>query len=392
MEMDVIRNIDQLFASSAEPVTEYFSPGRINLIGEHLDYNGGSVLPAAIQLGIRAWVRPNNQGQVRIYSEGLDGPFKFEPSSEASFDPQYSWANLARGVWKLLMQQGIEPPSLDLYLRSNLPKGSGLSSSACMNVLLSYVYLDYASQDWSLKDIAVLAQEVENKFIDVQCGIMDPYAVALGKEGYAVHLDCEKIQSQYVPVAQDNSQFLILDTKMPRTLAGSAFNQRREECELAAKALGLEYLGQVDRSQKSVDDILSVVSNETHKKRARHALNEMNRVQTSAEILAQNKMQEFGKILNASHLSLQQDYEVSSRELDWVVEFSRQHEACIGSRMTGAGFGGCAMALVEKAGENEFVEHVKNQYQKASGIQMEIHPVELSQGVQKIGIVKALAR
>ncbi len=384
----------EYFGSSSASIHQFFAPGRVNLIGEHIDYNGGFVFPMAIELGIRAWVRYRQDGQINIRSTQLEDGLNVLLSTE-TFEPRPSlWKNYPLGVIQYLYtrNQLINKVlgGVDVLLSSNLPIGSGLSSSAALEVLMAYILL------WDGKNlcdeqkiaIAQLSQKVENDFVGVQCGIMDQFAVAMGKKDHAIRLNCENLAFQYVPFSiSPICKLLILNTNKARSLADSKYNERKEECEEALTVLQ-KYKNIQTLCEATEQDLVHLTKYPILQQRAKHVIIENQRVIQATQLLAKNDLEGFGKLLYDSHQSLQQDYEVSGFELDCLVDAAMQQEGCLGARMTGAGFGGCAIALVKTDLIPVFKANVKQQYDKQTGLSLSIYETVASNGVHYEGIVK----
>ncbi len=363
----------------------YFAPGRVNLIGEHIDYSGGRVLPAAISLGISAAVRYRPDGKLRFRSR--------EEGGEAAFDlsgarlPAEGWGKFPRGVAAALLESGIEPPGCDVLFASDLPEGSGLSSSAALEVLTAYL-LVYPARGESLDRVrlAQFCKRVENDFIGVQCGIMDQFAVAMGKCGHAILLDTAALEYEYVPAATGEWELVVMNTNKKRVLSDSKYNERRSECESAFTHLNrLRPSGEPLRSLVEAGAAeVDALEDRTLRKRARHAVTENRRVVASVGLLKGGDVAGFGKLLVESHRSLRDDYEVTGEHLDALVESALHSEGCIGARMTGAGFGGCAVALVARSAAGAFDEAAGKAYEARTGLRADFYRCGIVDGVGKI--------
>jgi galactokinase len=369
----------------------FFAPGRVNLIGEHLDYNGGRVMPAAINRGIFAWVRPLNERVWRLRSSapvakaGKPVEDTLVRSVRVSLDPVpgpgelAGWGNHAAGVLALLQERGLVLPGLDIWLYSDLPEGAGLSSSAAFEMLLAWIAHTYVGIDPDLTAMALLSQQVEARYLGVQCGIMDPYAVGHGRQGMAMLLDCSRLEHECVPAQIDDYQWIILNSNKARTLAGSAYNERRKACEGAAAHLGLRQLAELKDPEK-----IRLLPDTAWQRAARHVYSEVQRVSQAAEALRRQDPVWLGQILNASHASLRDDYAVSCREMDVLVGAAQHYPGCAGARMTGAGFGGCAVALVQNGVLGGLIQAVRTDYEKQTGLIADVFPVDWVGGVGEL--------
>lgn len=361
----------------------YFAPGRINLIGEHLDYNGGLVLPVALNIGIAASFHRRHDGILQLFAKSHPLNFVGKINSLPTFSEENDWANYPIGVIKALQNSSLNLQAADLFFASNLPEGSGLSSSAAIEILTAFMFLKEQNIPIDLVAIAKLCQAVENNFIGVKCGIMDQFAVAMGKAHHAILLDCNTLKYEYIPFELDDCSLLILNSKKPRSLIKSAYNERKQECENAL----LEIRSQKSKIRNLVDaeiEDLVFVSDEVIRKRAKHVISEQLRVRQSVKALEMGDLHTFGRLMNASHQSLKEDYEVSGLELDTLAETAQSVKGCLGARMTGAGFGGCAIALVQKKEIELFKAIVSTQYKTITGIDCEIYVSEIGDGVRKI--------
>ena len=366
--------------------TNYFCGGRVNLIGEHLDYNGGLVLPAALTIGIHLSFQKRVDNKIVLKSTTHPHSYEFDILNLPNFLKENDWANYPIGVIKRLSERYSSMKSFggfELFYDSNLPEGSGLSSSAAVEVITAFVLLSENNIPTETIDIAKLCQEVENNFIGVKCGIMDQFAVAMGKVNHAILLDCNTLKYEYIPFELDDYSLLILNSKKPRSLIKSAYNERKQECENAL----LEIRNQKPEIRNLVDveiEDLVFVSDEVIRKRAKHVISEQLRVRQSVKALEMGDLHTFGRLMNASHQSLKEDYEVSGLELDTLAETAQTVKGCLGARMTGAGFGGCAIALVQKKEIELFKAIVSTQYKTTTSIDCEIYVSEIGDGVRKI--------
>jgi galactokinase len=369
---------------TGENVKEYMCPGRVNLIGEHIDYNGGHVFPAALTIGIRARVRKRNDGIVRLSSSSLPGTFILNLKEDFSFNSNRSWANYPAGVLAGLRSEGYDLQGADVVFQSNLPDGAGLSSSAAIEVLTAYAFLlesGYPEPDRTW--LARFSQGVENQYIGVNCGIMDQFSVAQGKKDHGILLNCQTLEFRQVPLILGDFRLVILNTNKRRELAESKYNERRSECE---KALTLINAIQEfpDLCSVPLELAMNCLKDPILKARAKHVITENQRVLEACQVLETHNLVRFGELLNESHFSLRHDYEVTGKELDAITDAARSHDACLGVRMTGAGFGGCAIALVEDRHVPEFCAQIGDQYHKKTGLVADFYISEIGDGVRQL--------
>lgn len=362
---------------------KYFAPGRVNLIGEHLDYNGGLVMPAAITLGVTVTLTPTGGNEIVLRSTSHEFSKKINLDDAIVYDPANDWTNYPLGIIAQLRKEGHAVPACELVFETTLPQGSGLSSSAAVEVLTGYALLAQTESKTDMVWLANMCKQVENEFIGVKCGIMDQYSVALGREGYAMLLDCAALRHTYIPIELGDYSLLIMDSKKPRSLIHSKYNERKAECELALKQIQSarhDILHLADAEMHWLD----VLSDEVVHKRARHVITENLRVKEAAKVLQVNDLSTFGRLMNASHASLKNDYEVTGIEMDTLAETAQQVKGCLGARITGAGFGGCAIAIVHKSAIGEFKNTVRYKYNAATGLTCEIYEAEIGDGVRPI--------
>lgn len=363
----------------------FHAPGRVNIIGEHLDYNGGYVFPAAISLGIYALVRKRDDDIIRMRSVDFPGEILFSLSGDLFFDREVMWGNYPRGVMAALKKKGIPLSGADLLFFSTLPKGSGLSSSAAMEVLTAFLMQDGKGfTESKRRETALICQEVENNFIGVQCGIMDQFAVAMGRENHAILLRSHDLHYRYVSFRLKDYFLMIMNSNKPRALADSKYNERRTECQHALEMIQRKR-SLVSLAEGEISD-LDYVSEDVLKKRARHVITENRRTLEAVTVLENNDFALFGEMMTASHRSLQNDYDVTGPELDTLVDVSLEVDGCLGARMTGAGFGGCAIALVNKKAADDFEGHVGEVYRACTGLNAEFFRAHITDGVREIGI------
>jgi galactokinase len=368
-----------------EPDHIFFCPGRVNLIGEHIDYNGGKVMPCAVSLGTWLAVSKNTDKKLRFRC------LNFPETAELQLQESYSktggqWFNYPLGVINELLQNNYSVSGLDMLFYGNLPIGAGLSSSASIEVLTTYALSELFILDLSKKEIAVMSKKVENEFIGVNCGIMDQFAVTFGKKDNAVLLDCDTLEYEYLPLHLGEYVLAIINTNKPRKLVESKYNERFTECGSALKALKAK-LPVNNLCEVSFHDFSAyrhLINNPVLEKRVLHVISEYERVEEAVVALNAGEIKTFGKLMFDSHVSLKDFYEVSGKELDTIVEFCKHYNSCIGARMTGAGFGGCAIALVKKSEFEDFSEKISVYYQKHIGFKPGVFSSEVGEGVREI--------
>ena len=370
-------------------VFTFLSPGRVNLIGEHIDYNGGFVFPAALTVGIYGALTLRDDNKIRMRSKNVAGEVIVNLDEELVYKKEDDWGNYPKGVIKELLDRGHKIGGMDILFCSNLPDGAGLSSSAALEVLMAYIVLYLENQDTVEEidrvEVARLCQKVENQFIGVNCGIMDQFAVALGKQDNAILLDCNSIYYEYAPLKLGNYSLVIMNTNKRRELADSKYNERRGECEKALEIINSHKEEKLaNLCEATVEDINEFIEDEIIKKRAIHVVTENERVKKSMEALKCNDIKAFGELMTASHISLENDYEVTGLHLDTLVHEALKIEGCIGARMTGAGFGGCAISLVEEDKVDEFKEKVSENYEKITGIRPSFYTSKLGEGTHRL--------
>jgi len=352
------------------------APGRVNLIGEHTDYNEGFVLPLAIDRAIWIALRPRSDRTVAVYS------VDFQQQKEFSLDGlrpcQDGWLEYLKGVAWVLQEEGFRLTGWEGILGGDVPQGAGLSSSAALELAAARSFAAVAGIPWDPVRMALLGQKAENRWVGVQCGIMDQLVSAAGQQGHALLIDCRSLQTEPVPLPAGTA-VVVLDTGTRRGLVDSAYNERRRQCETAAQTLGVRALRDVDLKQlEAAADRLDPVTF----RRARHVVTENARTLQAAEAMRRGDKDRLGQLMDASHQSLRDDYEVSSEALNRMVELARSHGACYGARMTGAGFGGCAVALIRAEAAEEFVASVGPAYQQATGYQPALYVCQATQGAE----------
>ncbi|HEX5351816.1 MAG TPA: galactokinase [Trichococcus sp.] len=366
----------------------FFAPGRINLIGEHTDYNGGNVFPCAITLGTYAIAAKNDLKQVRLYSENFPeaGVISFD-LDDLDHKKADSWANYPKGMLRYLKEAGHAiPEGMDMVIFGNIPNGSGLSSSASLELLMGVVLDNLFDLNVDRLDLIKTGKRVENEFIGVNSGIMDQFAVGMGEENKAILLDCNTLEYEMVPVELGNHAIVIMNTKKRRELVDSKYNERRSECEEALAKLqtvvSIGSLGELD--EETFEKAKEVLDSDVLYRRARHAVTENQRTLKAKAALQAGELEAFGQLMNQSHISLRDDYEVTGIELDTLVQAAWDQPGVLGARMTGAGFGGCAIAIVEKEAISAFIENVGKTYEAAIGYPAEFYIAEISDGAKRL--------
>ena len=366
----------------------YFSPGRVNLIGEHTDYNGGHVFPCALTIGTYAIARKNNDGVMRMYSMNFEKfGVRTVPAKDFVYKKEDNWCNYPKGVMWAFEQKGYHITSgLDLLFFGNIPNGSGLSSSASIEVATGVILKETFGFDVDMIQISLISQMAENQFNGVNCGIMDQFAIAMGKKDHAIFLDTSDLSYEYAPIRLDNAKIVIACSNKKRGLADSKYNERRSQCETALAQLqtvvDIKTLG--DLTEEKFEEVKDAITDPINRKRAKHAVYENQRTIQAVDALCNNNIQLFGQLMNASHVSLRDDYEVTGIELDTLVEAAWQQEGVIGSRMTGAGFGGCTVSIVENDKIDAFIENTGKIYKEKIGYAADFYVVEIGDGAHKV--------
>ena len=367
------------------PIRTFFAPGRVNLIGEHIDYNGGYVFPCAISFGTYAIVRKREDNKIRFASTNLS--YETELTLEnIQYEEKDDWVNYPKGVIKYFQESGSTVGGFDILYSGNIPNGAGLSSSASVEVLTAYILNELFQCNKTLIDMVKISQKAENHFVGVNSGIMDQFAVAMGKKDQAILLDCNTLDYDYVPLELKGAKLVIANTNKRRGLADSKYNERRSECEQAVedlqKVLDIETLGELDAL--TFEEYKKFIKDPIHQKRASHAVYENIRVKEAVKKLNAGDLAAFGELMNQSHISLRDLYEVTGVELDTMVEEAWKIPGVIGSRMTGAGFGGCTISIVEADAVEAFITEVGENYNKRTGLQADIYVAEVGAGVREL--------
>ncbi|MGT2754367.1 galactokinase [Streptococcus ovis] len=379
---DLIQAFTEVFG--VEPDATFFSPGRINLIGEHTDYNGGHVFPAAITLGTYGAARKRDDQLLRFYSGNFEHLGIIEVDlQDLVFKKEDNWTNYPKGVLKFLQEAGhtIEA-GMDVYVFGNIPNGSGLSSSASLELLIGIIAEELFELKLNRIDLVKIGKQTENEFIGVNSGIMDQFAIGMGANKQAIYLDTNTLEYELVPLDLGDHVVVIMNTNKRRELADSKYNERRAECETAVTELNallsIETLGELD--EVTFDEYAYLIKDANRLKRARHAVSENQRTLKAKDALVAGDLKKFGRLVNASHVSLEHDYEVTGIELDTLAHTAWEQAGVLGARMTGAGFGGCGIAIVQKDKVDSFTENVGRIYTEKIGYAPDFYIAEIAGG------------
>lgn len=378
----------ELFGDS-EGARFYFSPGRVNLIGEHTDYNGGHVFPCALTLGTYGAARKREDNKIHFYSMNLDSFDVVEASlDDLTNKKEYNWANYPLGVVWAFKEKGHTITSgFDMVIWGNIPNGSGLSSSASLEVLTGVILTDlFEIKDLSMTDLALIGQYSENNFNGCNCGIMDQFAVAMGKKDHAIFLDTSDLSYEYAPCVLDGAKIVITNSKVKHSLVDSAYNDRRNECAAALKALqselDIQALG--DLTPEEFEAHKSLIKDEIQLQRAKHAVYENQRTIDAVTALKAGDIERFGKLMNQSHISLRDDYDVSCEEIDILVDLAWKIPGVLGSRITGGGFGGCTVSIVKDESIDTFIDTIGKTYLEKVGHEAEFYTVDIGDGASRL--------
>ena len=376
----------RVYKGEAEKV--FFAPGRVNLIGEHTDYNGGNVFPCALTFGTYALIKKTNDKTIRFYSENFEALGIIEVNiNDIKYNSEHDWANYPKGVIWVFENHGMKIDSgFDILFYGNIPNGAGLSSSASIEVVTGVVLKDLYNFNIDMIDIAKHSKEAENKFIGVNCGIMDQFAISMGKKDNAILLDTNTLKYEYANIKLDGASIVIANTNKRRGLADSKYNERRSECETALKdlqtVLNINSLCELNEEQFEKNRYL--IKDEVCARRAKHAIYENQRTLKAVKALENSDIELFGKLMIASHISLRDDYEVTGIELDTLVEIAIKRPGVIGSRMTGAGFGGCTVSIVKDEFVDDFIENVGQEYKNDIGYEAVFYVAQIGDGARRL--------
>lgn len=388
MQQQLVKKFQELFGEGGD-IRFYFSPGRVNLIGEHTDYNGGHVFPCALTIGTYGVARKRADRKIRLYSENFSKMGVIETSlDDLVYRDSAGWTNYPKGIVWTFQEKGYPvEKGFDMLMYGNIPNGSGLSSSASVELLMGIILKDlFGYEDLTMINLALIGQYGENNFNGMNCGIMDQFAIAMGKKDHAIFLDTQNLQYEYAPIRMDGYKIVIAASNKKRRLTDSKYNERRAECEEALKDIQsvkkIQALGEL--TEEEFEQVKDAVKDPVCRKRAKHAVYENQRTIQAVKALKNNDLETFGKLMNESHVSLKDDYEVTGKELDTLVEAAWKQDGVIGSRMTGAGFGGCTVSIVKEEAVDAFIKNVGEIYEKEIGYEADFYVVEIGDGTRRI--------
>lgn len=388
MQKELMAKFKEVYGEGGE-IREYFAPGRVNLIGEHTDYNGGHVFPCALTLGTYGLARKREDRKLRFYSANFTRLGVIETSLDDLIpSDEAGWTNYPKGVMWVFEKRGVKfDTGVDFLIYGNIPNGSGLSSSASLEVLTGLMLKDmFGVEQFSMQDLALIGQYSENNFNGMNCGIMDQFASAMGKKDCAIFLDTSTLNYEYAPVVLKDARIVITNSKVKHSLVGSAYNDRRNECETALeelkKVVDINTLG--DLSEEEFEAHKDAITSDICRKRAKHAVYENQRTIKAVKALKEDNVEEFGRLMNASHVSLRDDYEVSCEEIDILVDLAWKIPGVIGSRITGGGFGGCTVSIVKNDAVDTFIDTIGKQYKEKVGHEAEFYVVDIGDGAHVI--------
>lgn len=384
---NVLAKFKELFGGEGE-IGVYFAPGRVNMIGEHTDYNGGHVFPCALTIGTYGVARKREDKKLRFYSMNFEQLGVLESSVEnLKPEKEADWTNYPKGVMWAFGEKGMKvEQGMDLVLFGNIPNGSGLSSSASVEVLTGFILRDMFGFDVTNQDLALIGQYSENNYNGCNCGIMDQFASAMGKKDNAIFLDCNTLEFEYAPIVLDGAKIVVTNSMVKHSLVTSAYNDRRNESAQALKDLqtvtDIKTLG--DLTDEEFDKHQDAIKDEVARKRGKHAVYENQRTIAAVKALRANDITTFGKLMNASHVSLRDDYETSCPEVDVLVDEAWKIPGVIGSRITGGGFGGCTVSIVKDEAVDEFKEKLTKAYEEKVGKTPEFYVVSIGDGPSRL--------
>lgn len=374
-----------LYGQDDQDIHLYFSPGRVNLIGEHTDYNGGYVFPCALSFGTYLAVRKNGMRKARFATANFD--HRAEVNLDEPFEKEgKSWINYPVGVLNEFRKRAREIEGVDLLFSGDIPNGAGLSSSAAIEMVTAFAMNELFGFGYERMDLVKISQDAENHFVGVKCGIMDQFASGMGATDHALFLNCDTLDYERVPLKLDGMKIVIANTNKRRGLADSKYNERRAQCESAVECLrsGKKIRHLSDLTLEEFNEFSHLIIDEEQKKRARHVISENERTLAAIRALNNGDVKSFGSLMNQSHDSLRDDYEVTGKELDTLVEEARRIEGTVGSRMTGAGFGGCTVNIVEEDQVETFIREVGKAYMERTGLKADFYVAEIGDGSKQL--------
>ena len=390
--MSIIMNITELKsayqAAYQKPATDiFFSPGRVNLIGEHTDYNGGFVFPCALSFGTYLLLSPNNEQKINFRSLNIDAVYSLALNQLTSPLANKAWANYPLGVIAQFIKRGVSiTQGYDILFWGNVPAGAGLSSSAAMEVVTAFAFNELLGTGYDRTELAKIGQKAEHEFAGVMCGIMDQFASAQGKQDHAIYLNCDTLAFDLVPVKLEGIKVVVSNTHSPHHLDSGAYNDRVRQCQLAVQQIStvrpIKNLAEL--TQADFEQVEHAITDEVAHRRARHVVGEVQRTKDAVEALQQGNIELFGKLMTQSHISLRDDYEVTGPQLDALAEAAWKVDGVIGSRMTGGGFGGCTVSLVRDEAIPTFIEQVGKEYTEKTGLKADFYIAEIGDGAHRV--------
>ncbi|MBO5361856.1 MAG: galactokinase [Paludibacteraceae bacterium] len=365
----------------------FFSPGRVNLIGEHTDYNGGFVFPCALSFGTYLLMAPNNVHRINFRSLNIDAVYSLELTQLTTPLPNKAWANYPLGVIAQFIKRGVSiTQGYDILFWGNVPAGAGLSSSAAMEVVTAFAFNELLGTGYDRTELAKIGQASEHEFAGVMCGIMDQFASAQGKKDHAIYLNCDTLEFDLVPVKLEGIKVVVSNTHSPHHLDSGAYNDRVRQCQLAVQQISavrpIKNLAEL--SQADFNQVENAITDEVAHRRARHVVGEVQRTKDAVEALQQGNIELFGKLMTQSHISLRDDYEVTGLQLDSLAEAAWKVDGVLGSRMTGGGFGGCTVSLVRDEAIPTFIEQVGAEYTEKTGLKADFYIAEIGDGAHRV--------
>lgn len=365
----------------------FFAPGRVNLIGEHTDYNGGFVFPCALSFGTYILLSKNDEQKINFRSLNMEAVYSLELTQLSEPLPNKAWANYPLGVFAQFIKRGVAiTQGYDILFWGNVPAGAGLSSSAAMEVVTAYALNELLGTQYGLADLAKIGRAAEHEFAGVMCGIMDQFASAHGKADHAIYLNCDTLEYDLVPVKLEGIKVVVTNTHSPHKLDSGSFNDRVRQCQLAVEQINavrpIQYLAEL--SQVEFEQIKDAITDEIAHRRARHVVGEVQRTKDAVEALKNGDIVKFGQLMNQSHVSLRDDYEVTGLHLDSLAEAAWKVDGVLGSRMTGGGFGGCTVSLVREEAIPTFIEQVGKEYTEKTGLVADFYIAEIGDGAHRV--------